>query len=130
MLIVQVNDVAAEAAQTLLTRFDDIIRTSVDGALGVDFAEIAEFGRNDGLIPFAFQRDAEQILVAASAISIGTVQKRAPELYGAVQCFRGFCVVTFAIGCGHAHAAEAKGRNTERTQFSLLHDVSSLCRLW
>ena len=111
VLVIQVDDVDAEALQAGLAGFDDILGAAVDavglaGALG-----LAELRRHHHAVAAAFQGATEHLLVMAPAVHVGGVEMVHAGVDGvADQVFR-HRVVGGAVDAGQRHAAQADGRD-------------------
>src|SRR5690606_34396636 len=86
-------------------------------------AHVAELGREHDPIAPACERPADQFLVLAAAVHVGGVDHGHAEIDGAVHGRDALALVRPAVDRGHAHAAEADGRDAQWAELSRLHDV-------
>ena len=74
VLVIEIDHIDAEALQALLAGLDHEVRPAV-GEFAVLAAEIAELGRQHHAGAAALDRLADEFLVVAGAIGVGTVEK-------------------------------------------------------
>ena len=75
-------------------------------------ADDAELGGDDDLVAPAADRAADELLVGERAVDVGGVEEVDAELDGAMDRRDPFGLVARSVELGHAHAAEAEGRDT------------------
>ena len=130
MLIIEVNDIGAQAAQAGLAGGADVLGPAVDAANGGVrlTADEAELGGEGDLVAPAGDGAADELLVFEGAVHVGGVEKGDAVIQRIVNGGDGFLVVAPAVKVRHAHAAEAEWRNDEAlgSEFAVFH--INLCR--
>ena len=124
VLVVQVNDIHAEALQAGVAAGADVFGPAVHAQeLALGIADVAELRGEDHLVATALDRPAHQTLVLAAAVHVGGVEEVQPQVEGAVDGGDGFPVIAGAVELRHAHAAEAQrgDRRAVPSEFSLFH---------
>src|ERR1022692_4020265 len=125
MLIVKINNVDLEAAQTSFAGFPHVIGFSANPAKFrfVRFAQNSELRRDDHFFAMTFYPAAEQLLVCVRPVHVRGIEKRDAELDCAMDCRDRFIIVASAVKIGHAHATESDGRNyrSAASEFALFH---------
>ena len=123
--VVEVDVVGAEALQRALDGAPDVLARPVGdplrrvlGRRGEADAELR--GQHDLVAP-AGERLAEQLLVRVRPVQLGRVEERAAELQRAVDRGDRLALVRGAVEGGHAHAAEADGRDLQVAERAGLH---------
>ena len=105
----------AEALQGGVAGGADVRRAAVDAEPGaVGQALVAELGGELDLVAAPGDGRADQALVGERAVHVGGVEERDAEVEGAVDGRDAGRLVGGAVELGHAHAAEAEGRDGER----------------
>jgi hypothetical protein len=79
---------------------------------------VAELGRQQDLVADALDRAADQLLVGAGRVGVGSVEEASPHLGGSRDGGGGRCRIGRAVDRRHAHAAEPDGRDCERLGLS------------
>ena len=121
--VVEVDALDIEPFQARLARAFHIIGRAAHAAAAIGRADLAEFRREHDLVAAALDRSAEQLLVAAVAVSIGTVDEVDAKLGRAMHRRNRFGLARLAIDRRHAHAAEAHRRHFESAQLTPLHPL-------
>jgi hypothetical protein len=126
--IVEVDVVHPQPLQAALDGAADVGGRAVDlqgGALGV--VADAEFGGDEGLVAPVGQRLADLDLVGVRAVHLGRVEEGDAQFERAVDHRRRLILIrALAVEGGHAHTAQADGRNfrTRTAQRARLHERS------
>src|SRR6266498_5093241 len=112
MLIVEVDRIHVESAETPLDRVLDIVRPATDATPGGIFRvpQDAELRREENLVTFAFDGPPNELLVGIRSVHVGCVEEVDTQLQCSMNCGRRFHVVTSAVELAHPHAAESHGR--------------------
>src|SRR6476661_10275974 len=129
VLVIQIDVLDAEASERFFARPPDVGRTSVQAVpRTIGRTDVAELGRYDEVIAPALYRATNELLVRERAIRVSRVEKGDAQLEGAVDRGERFDFVAARIEVGHAHAAEAEGRDGEslRTETTRLHVLRAL----
>src|SRR5687767_12156498 len=114
MLIIEVDDLDAEAAQTRLARLSNVVRPAVDAKkTSVARSHVPEFRCDDRAIASVAERPSHERLVRANTVHVRGVEEIDAELQRPVDDGDGRGVLCGAVKIGHAHAAEADGRDAE-----------------
>src|SRR5438552_2021349 len=82
VLIIKIDYIDIEPAQTSFARFLQVIRLAIDAAklLFNRVAQNSELGRDDNFFAVTFQGAADQLFVGVRTVNVGGVEKRDPEL--------------------------------------------------
>src|ERR1700719_4217638 len=127
MLIVEIDAIDLQPAQTSFARFLDVIGFAIDSAeswlLGI--AQDSKLRREDDLFAMPSQRTADQLFVGVRSINVGGIEKSDAELERARNRSERFFIIAAAIEIRHAHAAETDRRNARSapSKFSLFHKI-------
>jgi hypothetical protein len=111
-----------------LARAARVLRARVDAPRPALVADDAELRRQDDVVAAIRDRRAHELLVLAAAVHVGGVQQRDPERQRAVDRLDRLVVVGRTVELGHAHAAEAEGRDLEAVaaEGAVVHGFSLL----
>ncbi len=115
MLVVEIDHVDAEPLEAGLAGGLHIGRAAVDSVGAARLLRLAELGGEHDLgAPAAGQRLAEQRLVVAPAIHVGTVEEGDAAIERVMDDADRLGVVALAVGAGERHAAEPDREDGER----------------
>src|SRR3954454_13182774 len=108
MLIIEIDRLDAEPAQTSFARFADIVGFAAHASTGwvVRIADDAEFRGEHDLIATVLDRATDELLVRERSVHVGGVEMRDAEFDGAVNGGDRFVVVPLSVEVGHSHAAK------------------------
>ena len=112
MLIVKIDAIDLQPAQTFFACFLHVIRFAIDAdeLLLHRIAQDSELRRDDDFLAMALEHAADQFLVGVRSVDIGRIEESNAQFERAIQCRDRFGFVAVAIEIGHAHAAEANRR--------------------
>src|SRR5262245_49950334 len=113
MLVVEVDGFHAKTPQTAFNGAADVAGRAIRAApraVGID-SKTELGGDDDAVARDLAEEPADEFLVGPWSVDFGGVEEIAAELEVAMEDAEGFVVVGGAISPGHAHAAEAQGRN-------------------
>jgi alcohol dehydrogenase class IV len=114
VLVVEVDLVHAEALERGLARAAHVLRLAVDAdPAAVLPALVAELRRQHDLVAAVGDRAADEQLVGERPVHVGGVQEVHAELDRAVDGGDRLVLVGAPVELGHAHAAEADGRDLQ-----------------
>jgi hypothetical protein len=113
MLVIKIDRLHAQPAQTRLARTADVIRFSIHAPHpGIrPVADDAEFCGQENIAPFAFDRAPNQFFVRMRPVYVGGIQKVDAEFERQMNRRDRFVVVASAVKLRHPHAAKALHRN-------------------
>src|SRR5215471_5397701 len=113
MLVIEVDGVDAESIQAGVATGTDILRLTADAAnIGIGaIANNGELGSKENFVAAVANGLADQDLVVAVAVDIGSIQEIDAQFDGAMDCGDRFGVVARAIKFRHAHTPKAKWGN-------------------
>ena len=110
VLVVEVDDVDAEALQARLAGLHHVLRPPVHALLAVGLLHLAELGGDDRLAaPSVLERLAEQGLVMSPAVHVGGVEERHALVDGMADHGDRLVVVRVAVDARHRHQPQADG---------------------
>src|SRR6266536_1819997 len=125
MLIVKIDYIHTEPAQTSFACLTDVIRFAADPAKFQcgRVPENSKLCRNNDLFMAPSKGAPKQLLVRMRAVHIGGVEECDSELQGAINCSQRFLFVSSAVKIRHSHATETDCRDNRSTasKFSLFH---------
>lgn len=111
VLVEQVDVIGAEPAQAVFRDRANMFGAAV-GALDRAALNIeAELGGDHHLVPAAFERPAQQLLICERAIDFRGVEKGDSKFDRPVDRGDRLRIIEGTVGLAHAHAAQPKGRN-------------------
>src|SRR5688572_2455384 len=125
MLIVEVDDLDAQALEARLAGLHHVLGPPVDALLAVGPLHLAELGGDDRLAaPAVLERLAEQRLVVTPAVHVGRVEEGDALVDGVADVGDRLLVVRVAVDARHRHQPQPDGRNLDAAfpQFTMLHD--------
>ena len=120
----EVDDISFEPLQAALAACPDIFRPAVRGWRAVGRAQIAELGGDDVLVAMTPYRAGDQLLVAASTVSIRAVEKIDADLARAAQGVDRRLFIGLVVERRHCRAAETDCRNFKPAEPAPLHAAS------
>src|SRR5258706_946780 len=131
VLVVEVDDVDAQALQARLASLHHVIGLAVHALLALGVLGLAELGADDHALAAALERFAEQRLVVAPAVHVGGVEEVDALVERVVDDADRFLVVGVAVDARHRHQAQADRRYLEGAlaQRSHFHPVSYSSRI-
>src|SRR6185295_14267660 len=109
VLVVEVDDVDAQALQARLARLHDVLGLAVHALLALRVLGLAELGGDDHALAAALQRLAEQRLVVAPAVHVRGVGEIDALVERVVDDADRLVVAGVAIDARHGHEAQAEG---------------------
>ena len=126
MLVVEVDRVNAEAAETCFARRADVFRPAVDAAeVGVAGAEDSELRGEEHFVAPTANGAANELFVDVRAVDVRGVKEIDAQLERAMDRGNGFRVVPSAVKLRHAHATQPEG-GYERSilaKTAFLHEI-------
>ena len=124
MLVVKVNHLDAEAAQTGIARRAHVFGPTVDAEEApVLAAHVPELRREHHAVAPVAYRAPDEFFVSSDAVHVRRVQKVDAEFQRAMYGRHRLLVVALTVELRHAHAAKAQSRDLQSAlaQLSLLH---------
>src|SRR5205085_8739239 len=125
MLVIEVDAIKTEPAQTRFARLLHVLRFAANSAKTrrVWIAQDSELRRDDNAMAFAANSASEQLLIRVRTINVGGIEESNSKVDRAVDRGERFRIVAVAIKFRHAHAAESdRGNNrSAASKFFLFH---------
>ena len=99
VLIIEIDAIYIEPAETRVARLFHVLRFAVDSAEAwcARIPQDAEFRRDDDAMPFAADAASEQLFVGVGSVNVGSIEKSDPELDRAFDRSKRFRIVAIAI---------------------------------
>jgi hypothetical protein len=99
VLIIEVDAIYIEPAQTRLARLFHVLRFAVDSAEAccARITQDAEFRRDNDAVALAADRAAEELFVRVRSVNVGGIEKSDAELDRAFDRSKRFRIVAIAI---------------------------------
>src|SRR6266480_4889528 len=127
MLVIEVDYIHTEPAQTSFTCLMDVIRFAADPAKfwPVWIPKNPELCRNNDLFAVASKGASKQLLIGVRTVHIGGVEERNSEFKRAINRSQRFFFISSAVKIGHSHATETDCRDDRpaASKFSLFHTL-------
>src|SRR5205085_5857616 len=125
MLVIEVDAIKTEPAQTRFARLLHVLRFAANSAKTrrVWVAQDSELRRDDNSMAFAANSASEQLLIGVRTINVGGIEEGNPKVNCAIDSGERFHIVVVAVKFRHAHTAESDCRNNRSpaSKFSLFH---------
>src|SRR5204863_6270540 len=125
MLVVKIDAINAEPAQTRFARLLYVVRFAVNSAKSrrIRVTQDSKLCRDNNAMAFAANSASDQLLIRVRTINVGGIEESNPKVDCAIDGGERFRIVVMAIKFRHAHAAESdRGNNrSAASKFSLFH---------
>src|ERR1700747_659236 len=123
MDVIEVDNVGLQPSEALLAGFAHIFRPAGREARVAEQPEIAKLTRDDVIAAVPSDRLGYELLVAATAVAVGGIEKIDADLARPPDRRDPRGAVGLAVEWGHRAAAETDGRNLQPPKPATLHAV-------